>query len=215
MVLSVARGNQMLTGQLEDAWRRGLLSDLTDRVRQDADLLSDAVKGLDSDSVKVRYGCAEIISRLSENSPKRVYPFVERIIANLEAEERCLKWEAVCTVGNLARVDNGNRVCGLSGSIAKNLGSDDVLLKVHTIRALGKLGRAFPDERQAVFGSLAKAVAELPPESKGFAFEGLFYLAGYPDLKPKIRKLAKPYLHHPLKPLRAKAQRAFRRACLY
>jgi len=64
------------------------------------------IKGLSSEKKKVQSGTSEIVSLLSVDHPELLKPYMELFITNLTAKTPVLRWEAVCTLGNLARVDD-------------------------------------------------------------------------------------------------------------
>jgi hypothetical protein len=63
------------------------------------------IEGLQSDTRKVQSGCAELASLLSEHNPELLYSHIDLFLKNLDAKAPVLRWEAVCTLGNLASVD--------------------------------------------------------------------------------------------------------------
>ena len=67
--------------------------------------LDSIINGLESDQKRIQSGCAEIASLLSEDSPELLYPYASSFVSNLDAKAPVLRWEAVCTLGNLAAID--------------------------------------------------------------------------------------------------------------
>jgi hypothetical protein len=53
----------------------------------------------------VQSGSAELVSLLSEDRPDLIVPYFDIFIRNLKAKDPILRWETVCTLGNLVGVD--------------------------------------------------------------------------------------------------------------
>jgi hypothetical protein len=68
------------------------------------------IQGLDSGEKRVQSGSAELVALLSEDHPGLLTPYIDKFIRNLEAKAPVLRWEASCTLGNLARVDEEKKI---------------------------------------------------------------------------------------------------------
>ncbi len=90
---------KVLEGKWEDGTRP---KDLFERhVSKDpARYVADIVGGLSSAERRVQNGCAELSSLVSGADPALLAPHVDLFIANLDAKEAVLRWEAACTLGN-------------------------------------------------------------------------------------------------------------------
>jgi hypothetical protein len=141
---------QLLAGKWEDGTRPKDVYLLSVSKTPQA-YLDTLVRGLRSTEARVRDGCAEIASLLSEDRPELLYPFVNLFLNNLEAKEPVLRWEAVCTLGNLAAVDKHHKIQAAVGRIVPHLQHKSIVLQGHSVRALGKIARANPDKGAEVF----------------------------------------------------------------
>jgi hypothetical protein len=98
-----------------------------------ADYTEKVIAGLNSEKRKVQSGCAEIASLLSEHKPEMLYPYIELFVSNLEVKAPVLRWEAVCTLGNLASVDKNRLTPTYIGQIGSFLSDKSIVLQGHTI----------------------------------------------------------------------------------
>ena len=169
------------------------------------------LKGLRSDVARVRNGCAELVSLLSEHSPELLYPHVELFMVNLDSKEKILKWEAVCTLGNLASVDRGRKIIPAIDRIARNLGDESIVLQVHSVRALGKIARANPDKAPAILDALLGSTRFFPGNCVGFVVEAMEYFLGQDALVPRIREFVEGQTHSEVGVVAGKARRMLKR----
>lgn len=166
------------------------------------------LEGLGAKSRRVQGGSAEIVSRLSAEHPELVYPHVELFVRNLAAREPVLRWEAACTLGNLAAVDARGRVAEQVGPLAALLADASIVLQGHAARALAKVARAHPDKAPAVFDALAGAAAYFPGTRVGYVVEAMEAFAGHATLAPRARRFLAPYTASELAPVARKARKA-------
>jgi hypothetical protein len=98
---------------LEGKWEAGTRpADLYARyvAKRPASYVEMILAGLASKHKRVQGGCAELASRLSADHPTVLYPHLELFLRSLEAKAPILRWEAACTLGNLAAVDDDGRI---------------------------------------------------------------------------------------------------------
>lgn len=168
------------------------------------------VEGLASSEARVRNGCAELASLLAEAEPALLYPHVDLFLANLDAREPMLRWEAACTLGSLARVDRARRVAGAVDRLAALLLEDSIVLQGHAVRALAKVARVSPDAAPRILDALVRAKRRFPGSRVGYLVEAMEAFAGRADLAAKARRFAAA--HVAASPaVAAKAKRALRR----
>lgn len=161
--------------------------------------------GLASDRARVRNGCAEIASLLSEDSPELLRPFIDRFIENLDAREKILRWEAVCTLGNLASADKGRRIAPAVDRIAGFLKDKSVVLQGHAVRALAKIAAADPGRAGSILDLLIAAEKGFPGNKVGFVIEAMERIVDLTELHPKIRSFVGRHLSSDVKVVARKA----------
>jgi len=79
--------------------------ELLQKVKQDFGILPEVLNGVASSVPAIRYGCAKVLIDLSEEHPKKLYPYIDSFIVLLNSKYRILTWTAIAIIANLAKVD--------------------------------------------------------------------------------------------------------------
>jgi hypothetical protein len=58
----------------------------------------------------IKFKCEKILRFISEKSPHLIYPFLNFYSELMHSENSFLKWGAIITIANLAKVDNHNKI---------------------------------------------------------------------------------------------------------
>ena len=169
------------------------------------------VEGLNSEKRKVQSGCAELASLLSEDNPKIVYPHVDLFIKNIKAKNPILRWEAVCTLGNLASVDTTIKIPQYVDQIAPFLEDKSIVLQGHTVRALTKIAKSFPEEAPKIFGLIQNSKQNFPDNRIGFVIEALELLIPNAKMRPKIVEFVEPYAKSSINVVARKATKTLKK----
>ena len=156
------------------------------------DYIETVIEGLHSEKRKVQSGCAEIASIISEYKPEIIYPHIDLFVNNLSAKEPVLRWEAVCTLGNLAFIYKNKHTVAHIDQIGSFLNDKSIVLQGHAVRALSKIAEAFPNEAPKILDRLLKAKEQFPGNRLGFIIEAMNHFLVYEELKPKIRRFVEP-----------------------
>lgn len=82
---------------------------LLEKVKQDFDLLPVVVNGMNSPKTSIRYGCGKILMDLSEEHPKKLYPYMDFFVKMLDSKYRILTWQAMAIIANLTSADNNKK----------------------------------------------------------------------------------------------------------
>jgi hypothetical protein len=82
---------------------------LTKEAARNPALIGDLVSCLDAAKTSVRYSCEKILRALSEKKPDLVYPYYDTFVALLSNPNSFLKWGAIITIANLAKVDHEHK----------------------------------------------------------------------------------------------------------
>lgn len=109
---------------------------------------------LSSEVPKIRYSCARQAISLSEGSPEKLYPEIDRIIPLLDSEKRVLVWSALQIIGNLSCVDTQNKIGALIPKLQKCLSDESMITAANAVGALGKIAKNKPQHRDAIVRSL-------------------------------------------------------------
>jgi hypothetical protein len=100
----------MVNNLLEKLVDRSLTKQqLLEKIKHDFELLSEVVKGMNSTKAAIRYGCGKVLMDLSEEHPKRLYPYVDFFVELLESKYRILTWQSMAIIANLAIVDTDKK----------------------------------------------------------------------------------------------------------
>jgi hypothetical protein len=200
----------ILDGKWEDGTRPKDLYELYIS-KNPTEYLDTIVEGLNSSKRKVQSGCAELASLLSEDTPEILYAYLELFISNLDAKAPVLRWEAVCAIGNLAPVDKKKVIPSLVDKISLFLEDKSIVLQGHSVRALTKISKAFPETAPAVFERFIASVERFPGNRVGFIVEAMEAFADNPDLVHEARDFVESYTASDIKSVAKKAKKALRR----
>jgi hypothetical protein len=159
----------------------------------------------------VQNGCAELASLLSEPHPELLYPHLSLFVANLCSRAKALRWEAVCTLGNLAAVDERRQICKLVPTLLLLLEDESIVLQGHAVRALAKIARANARRAGAILEALFAAAPSFPGNRVGYLVEAAEAFDGSPKLAARAVELVTPYRDSPVAAVARKAKRALRR----
>ncbi|MCY3410686.1 MAG: hypothetical protein INQ03_03515 [Candidatus Heimdallarchaeota archaeon] len=202
-----------ILSKLDGKWEVGYKpKDLAQVVLKDLDYyLPIVLEGIAQDKKKLQSGCSEILSIVSEVKPEVIYPYVDTFIRNLNSERPVLRWEAVCTLGNLISVDNENKIIPHLSKIIENLTSDSIVLKLHSFRAMIKIAIEKKEVRDKIVNVSLDHREYFEGNTVGFLFEEfakLAHLDGYN--RDAVIALLEEYLDSNEKILARKSKKAFK-----
>jgi hypothetical protein len=169
------------------------------------------IVGLHSEKRKVQSGCAELASLLSEDKPEILYPHIELFLSNLKVKMAVLRWEALCTLGNLASVDKNRLLPNYINQIVSFLDNKSIVLQGHAIQALSKIAKAFPDKASKILEELLNSKEYFPGNRIGFIIEAMEFFLPNEDLRLKIRVFVEPYAVSKIKVVEKKAKKILRK----
>jgi hypothetical protein len=171
------------------------------------------VEGLGADDKRVQNGCAELFSLLSADAPEVVYAHAERFRERLAAREPVVRWEAACTLGNLAAVDARGVVVGCVPALTAQLAHESIVLQGHSVRALGKVAAANPSEAPGILEALVHAEKHFAGSRVGYlveAMEAFATTSALEALHPRVERFVRRHLASPAASVAKKAARVMR-----
>jgi hypothetical protein len=168
------------------------------------------IAGLSSGSRRVENGCAELASLLSEERPELLYPYVDLFVGNLGSKEKVLRWEAVCTLGNLARVDDDGRVPPQIPTMAGFLRDKSIVLQGHAVRALAKIAAAHHQNAGRIFEALVGAADAFPRNKVGFVIEAMEPFVALGGFEDRVCRFVEPFAESEVKVVARKAGKVLR-----
>ncbi|MFX1562044.1 MAG: hypothetical protein ACFFDP_01920 [Promethearchaeota archaeon] len=202
--------HQILSGKWEDGTRPIDIYNLYIS-KNPQSYLEQLIGGLQSTNSRIRNGCAELTSLLSENRPDLLYPHIDLFLRNLTAKEKVLLWEAVCTLGNLAKVDRDQKTAAAIDSMIGFLKNKSIVLQVHSLRALGKIAKAQSDKAVTILDAILEVTEFFPGNRVGFIIEVMDYFLERKELLPKVKELIEKYLDSEIKVVARKANQIYKR----
>ncbi|MFW9967689.1 MAG: HEAT repeat domain-containing protein [Candidatus Thorarchaeota archaeon] len=198
--------HEILAGKWQDGTRPKDLYDIHIS-RSPDEFLKAIIYGLGAEKRKVQSGCAELASLLSEDRPDLLYPYLDHFIENLTSKAPVLRWEAVCCLGNLASVDKRFSIPATIETIVSFLNDKSIVLQVHSVRALGKIARAYPEAARNILDQLMRHRGSFPGNRIGFVIETMEYFKDIPEVKEDIREFVMEYMDNDIRVVASKARK--------
>lgn len=168
------------------------------------------LSGLQSDNRKVQNGCSELCSLLSAEHPALLADHIGLFQKNLDAKEPILRWEAACTLGNLAAVDTNERIPQSVETLVGYLRDKSIVLQGHCVRALTKIAGKYPKLAPRIGEALLQAEDEFPGNRVGFIVEAMGAFVGVPGLLPKITPFIKKHAESDIASVKTKARKVLK-----
>ena len=121
-------------------------------------LLPQVLKGIESDNKRIKNAAAKTAKLLSEQKPEVLYADIDFFIHRLLTDDTILKWIAMDVVGNLATVDEKNKINKrVIDKLITLLSDESMITAGHSIDNLGKIAGSKPRFRQPITDSLIKS----------------------------------------------------------
>jgi hypothetical protein len=190
--------------------------ELLQKVKQNPNVLPLLLNGASSPKAAIRYGCAKILTQLSEEYPERLYPHMDFFINLLNSKYRILTWNAMAIIANLARVDKDRRFDAIFNRYYSFLNDEYMVTVANVVGNSAKIALAKPHLIPKITDELLKVeniqtTPHLTEECKRVITEktiGTFYLFfDQINDKEKVISFAKRHLNSPRKTLRVEAEK--------
>jgi len=130
--------------------------ELSQKVKQDFDLLSVLLKGIRSSKATVRYGCAKVLKDLSEEYPEKLYPYMDAFIELLDSKYRILTWNAMAIIANLAKVDTDQKFDAIFDEYYGFINNEYMVTVANVVGNSGKIALAKPHLLHKITAELLK-----------------------------------------------------------
>ena len=186
---------------------------LADAVERNHELLSDVMAGVGSARGALKLGSSKALRVLSERTPELLYPHFDFFTALLEQDNLILKWNAILTLANLARVDKKARIEGILDRYLAAIEGPHLITAANTIRGAAVIGSAIPALIPRIIPAIMKVENAVysTPECRnvavGHALQALALLAPKTIDVRAIRLFAARQLGNPRPATSAKARR--------
>jgi len=116
--------------------------ELSVHIKKDFKMLPMIIEGVDSSNPRIKYGCAKILSIISQDSPEELYTNIDFFIELLNSENNIIKWNAMDILANLTKVDKDKKFDDIFKKYYDLLNEDAMVTVGHVIDNSGKIALA-------------------------------------------------------------------------
>jgi hypothetical protein len=116
--------------------------ELLDNVKKDFGLIPLLLNGVDSSKAAVRYSCAKVLIKLSEDFSEKLYPYFDSFIELLESRYMILTWNALAIIANLTRVDVDKKFDAIFDKYYSFLNDDYMVTVANVVGNSGTIANA-------------------------------------------------------------------------
>jgi len=102
------------------------------------------MKGISSSNARIKFGCAKVLNKLSEDHPEKLYSEMDFFINLLESDNNIIKWNAMDVLANLARVDKERKFDEIFNQYYSLLSDKGMVTVGHVIDNSGKIALSKP-----------------------------------------------------------------------
>jgi hypothetical protein len=113
-------------------------------VKKDYSILPDIIQGISSSNARIKFGCAKVLCKISEDDPEKLYPEIDFFINLLKTDNNIIKWNVMDVLANLARVDTEKKFDEIFNEYYGLLSDDGMVTVGHVIDNSGKIALAKP-----------------------------------------------------------------------
>jgi hypothetical protein len=117
---------------------------LEDPVERNRELIEAVLAGVGAARPGVRFGSSKALRILSEQAPELLYPHFDFFAEMLGHDNHILKWNAILTLANLARVDRESKIETLLDRYLDLISGPSAITAANAMRGLAIIGVAKP-----------------------------------------------------------------------
>jgi len=169
--------------------------------------------GIGSARGAVKLGSSKALRLVSERVPELLYPHFDFFTALLDQDNLILKWNAILTLANLARVDKQARIERILDYYLEPVHGPNLITAANTIRGAAVIGLAIPSLLPRIVPAImgvenaVYATPECRNVAVGHALDTLAALAPQTGDTRTVRLFAARQLGNPRLATSAKARR--------
>ncbi len=108
-------------------------------------LILDLIAGLNNGQAAIKYGCAKILRRISEQNPDLLYPQMDFFLDQLDSENNIFKWNATFIIANLSSVDRDGKFEKVFDKYFAPIPGPVLITAANTIGSAAKIALAKPE----------------------------------------------------------------------
>ena len=130
--------------------------DAVQEIKNNYELISAIIEGVSSLNARIKFSCAKILRKISEENPDKLYSNVDFIITLLNHDNNIIKWNAMDIIANLTRVDTKNKFNDVFSKFYSLLSDDTMVTVAHVVDNSGKIALAKPNLTKKITNELLK-----------------------------------------------------------
>jgi hypothetical protein len=194
--------------------------ELLSKVKQNFNLLPEVLDGISSSKAAIRYGCAKVLTDLSEEFPEELYPYFDSFVTILDSNYRILTWNAMAIIASLAKIDKNKKFEAIFDKYYRFLNDEYMVTVANVVGHSSKIALAKPHLTQKITDELLKienisTTPHLTEECKRViaekAIEAFDLFFDRIDTKDRVISFIKRQLKSPRKTLKIKAENFLRK----
>ena len=118
--------------------------ELLQAVKHNSGMLFVVLNGVSSSKPSIRYGCAKVLTDLSEQQPEKLYSHMDSFVDLLNSKYRILTWNAIAVLANLAKVDKDKKFDAIFNQYFSLLNDKYMVTVANIVRHSSKIALAKP-----------------------------------------------------------------------
>ena len=118
--------------------------ELLHEVKHNSGILLEVLNGVSSSKPSIRYGCAKVLTDLSEQQPEKLYSHMDSFVDLLNSKYRILTWNAIAVLANLAKVDKDKKFDAIFNQYFSLLNDKYMVTVANIVRHSSKIALAKP-----------------------------------------------------------------------
>jgi hypothetical protein len=164
---------------------------------EDHSLLDEIRYGLNSTDDVLSGDCAEVMTKVAEENPALIVPFVDDLIAGLSRKKARVRWESIHALALIA-----DRIPDKIGPLLERIDDlihqdQSVVVQHYSVVTLGNYASAGNEESQNAFPYLKKAVFAWDGKFAAHAIEGLIHVTYFSDFHDtELSQIAIQFIDH-------------------
>jgi hypothetical protein len=121
-----------------------------EEVLENLKLLPLIFKGVTSENKRIKNATAKILRTVSERYPDKLYSKFDFFVKHMKGEDTILKWLAMDTIANMAKIDKKELVDALLDKYYKFLSDESMITAGHAVDCLGLIAKVKPKHQAEI-----------------------------------------------------------------
>lgn len=118
---------------------------LVERVIKKPKEIAELIEALKVEKRAVKFSYEKVLRLASERRPKIIYPYFDVFVDLLDSDNSFLKWGAILTIGNLAAVDNNEKIEAIFKKYYSPISGPTMVTAANIIGSSSKIALARPE----------------------------------------------------------------------